>query len=202
MRQKKSIGEYLAFLTVKYEVNPEKFLRALISAEKNGKSTCDHLSISRRGETKGKIMFLILEESTVLAQFPIPQQFLSNKNNQLVDFMKTELVQRHRSKKLVTATCNSIKDLRAGMRNVNLKARILKISEPRFVPTRYGNNATVSNVLIGDDTGTIKLCLWNKQVDKVSVGDVVQIKNAKASVFRGEKQLSLGTNGTLDHADL
>jgi replication factor A1 len=53
-------------------------------------------------------------------------------------------------------------------------------------------------VLIGDETGTIKLCLWNGQIDGVSVGNTVQIENAQASMFRGERQLSLGKKGTLN----
>ena len=33
MRHKASIGEYLAFLSIKYEVDPEKFLYTLRTAE-------------------------------------------------------------------------------------------------------------------------------------------------------------------------
>jgi replication factor A1 len=75
----------------------------------------------------------------------------------------------------------------------------LEVAEPKHVVTRYGNNASVVKVLIGDETGTIKLCLWNGQIDAVSVGDIVQIENAQASVFRGERFLSLGKKGTLNN---
>ena len=51
---------------------------------------------------------------------------------------------------------------------------------------------------IADETGTIKLCLWNGQIGSVSVGDTVQIENARVSAFGGEKQMSLEKTGTLN----
>ena len=75
----------------------------------------------------------------------------------------------------------------------------MEVAPSRSVVTRYGNTAVVAKVLIGDETGTIKLCLWNGQIDGVSVGDVIQIENAQASVFRGERQLSLGKKGTINN---
>jgi ssDNA-binding replication factor A large subunit len=55
----------------------------------------------------------------------------------------------------------------------------------------------VTNVWIGDETGKIKLCLWDKQVDAVAVGDTIQIKNANVASFMGERQVRLGKSGTL-----
>jgi len=92
--------------------------------------------------------------------------------------------------------------LRTGMNHINLKAKILEVTQPKHVVTRYGNNASVAKALIADETGTIKLCLWNGQIDSVSVGDTIQIENAQASVFRGERFLSLGKKGTLNNGVL
>jgi replication factor A1 len=83
------------------------------------------------------------------------------------------------------------------MSHVNLKAKVLEIPKPTLVYTRLGNSAIVTNALIEDETGKIKLCLWNAQIDSVSVGDTIQIENARAFTFRGEKQLRLGHKGTL-----
>ena len=52
-------------------------------------------------------------------------------------------------------------------------------------------------VYCGDKTGTIKLTLWDAQIGSVSVGDAVQIRDAQAFAFRGEKQLRIGRKGTL-----
>ena len=198
LRHKRSIGEYLAFLSIKYEVNPEKFLHALRSAEEHKKSRCDKLSIHCRGKTKNKFIFLIMRESEVIAQFPIVEEFLFNESNHLRDFMDTKEIRRYIARKARTATANTIKDLRTGMRHVNLKAKILEVAEPVHVFTRYGNHASLAKASIADETGTIKLCLWNEQIESVSAGDNVQIENARTSTFRGETQMSLGKTGTLN----
>ena len=143
-----------------------------------------------------------MRESEVIAQFPIAEEFLLNRSNQLRNFMETDRIRRYLAKKARTVTANSIKDLRTGMSHVNLKAKILEVAEPKRVVTRYGNNAVVAKVLIGDETGTINLCLWNGQINGVSVGNTVQIENAQASMFRGERQLSLGKKGTLNNEAL
>jgi replication factor A1 len=202
LRHKRSVGEYLAFLSLKYEVDPEKFFQALLSAQEHKKAKCSNLSIECRSKTKSKIMFLIMRGSEVIAQFPMSEEFFLNKGNDFRNFMKTEMIRKLLAKQSRTATANFIKDLRTGMSHVNLKAKILEVTEPRYVVTRYGNNASVAKALIADETGTIKLCLWNEQIDSVSVGDTVQIENARASMFRGERQLSVGKNGTLNNVEV
>ncbi len=134
----------------------------------------------------------------VIAQFRMDREFLLNRSNRLRNFMGTDKIRKYLSRKNRMAPVHSIRDVRTGMSHVNLKAKILEVAEPKPVVTRYGNNATVAKVLVGDETGTIKLCLWNGQIDGVSVGDVIKIENAQASVFRGERQLSLGKKGTIN----
>ena len=202
MRQKESVGEYLAFLSVKYDVDPEEFLYSLRSAEEHKKSRCDKLSIQCRGKTKNKFIFLIMRDSEVIAQFPIPAEFLINERNQLGNFMGTGKIRRYLARKARTDTTTSIKDLRAGMNHIDLKAKILEVAEAKPVVTRYGNNATVAKALIADETGTINLCLWNSQIASVSAGDIVQIENAQVYAFRGERLMHIGKTGTLSNVGI
>jgi replication factor A1 len=198
LRKKKSVGEYLAFLSIKYEVDPEEFLYTLRLAEEHNKSRCGKLLIQCRGKIKNKFIFLIKRASEVVAQFPIEAEFLLNGSNELTDFTETGKIRRYLAKKDRASTANFIKDLRTGMRHVNLKAKILQVAEPKHVFTRYGNHASVAKASIADETGTIKLCLWNGQIGSVSAGDTVQIENARVSAFGGEKQMSLEKTGTLN----
>ena len=199
MRNKVSAGEYLAFLSIKYEVDPDKLFYALISAGENQKSRCGNLSIECRGKTQDKAIFLIMKDSRVAAQFPVSMEFLLKRSNPLKDFMKTDMIRRHLVKKNKGSHSLPIRDLRTGMSHVNLKAKVLEIPRPRLVFTRFGNYASVANALIADETGTIKLCLWNEQINSISIGDTIQIENARTSTFRGERQLSLGKIGTLSN---
>ena len=202
MRHKKSAGEYLACLSAKYEVDPDALFYALLSAGENRKSRCGNLSIECRGKTKGKIIFLITEDSEVIAQFPVSENFLARQGNPIRNFMETDRVRKHIVKKNRSAASRSIRDLRAGMSHVSLKAKVLEVTQPKHVVTRYGNLASLAKALIADETGKIKLCLWNEQIDSVAAGDTIQIENARTSTFRGEKQLSLGKKGTLNNIEL
>jgi hypothetical protein len=141
---------------------------------------------------------LITKDSNVVAQLSVSKKFLSKEGNPIRNFMETDMIRKQRAKKTKSPVAHSIEDLRAGMKNVTLKAEVLEVTPTKRVITRYGNYASLAKALIADETGKIKLCLWNEQIDAVSPGDTVQIENARASTFRGERQLSLGKNGTLN----
>ncbi len=85
-----------------------------------------------------------------------------------------------------------IKDIVPGMKHVNLKARIVQISETREFERKGGKKGKVCNLILTDGTGQIRLPLWDKQVTMVEEGevkedDVVELKNAlaKENVFGG-----------------
>ena len=192
MRSKVSIGEYLAFLSIKYEVDPDRLFYALISAGENEKSTCGDLSIKCRSKLNNKTVLLITKGQKVVAQFPVPREFLLERGNPIKDLINPDMIRRHLSKGNKEPHFLRIRDLRAGMKEVNLKAKVLEVARPTLVFTRFGNYASVANALIEDETGTIKLCLWNEQINSISAGDTVQIENARVSMFRGERQLRIG----------
>ena len=201
MKRKKSAGEYLAYISAKHDVDSDALFCALLSAGENKKSRCGDLSIECRGKVKDNIIFLITKNSKVVAQLPVSEEFLSRKGNPIRSFMETDMVRKQAIKKAKIHDSYSIKDLRHGMTRVTLKAKVLEVTKPKQVFTRYGNYATLAKAVIADGTGEIKLCLWNEQIDAVSAGDTVQIENARTSTFRGERQLSLGKNGTLSNIE-
>ncbi|MCW3998089.1 MAG: hypothetical protein NWF10_05920 [Candidatus Bathyarchaeota archaeon] len=202
MRHKKSEGEYLAFLCVKYDVNPDELFHALLSSGKTGQSKCGNLVVNCRGKSKGKIIFLITSDSAVVAQFPVSDNFLKLKGNPIRTNMETEAVKKQIAKRVKSNSPHLIRDLRVGMTHINLKAKVLEVTKPKFVVTRYGNHASFAKAIISDETGQIKLCLWNEQIGSVSVEDKVHIENARVSAFRGERQLTLGKTGTLNNTEL
>jgi replication factor A1 len=91
-----------------------------------------------------------------------------------------------------------IKDLRDGMKRVSIEAKVTEKSEAREVQSRAKDQTyLVADALIADETGSIKLTLWNEQVDKVNVEDVVKVENGYVTSFRGEIQLNAGKYGKL-----
>ena len=199
MRRKTSTGEYLAFISVKYDVDPSKFFHALIMAEENRKASSGDLTIECRGKTEDRAMFLILKDSKVVAQLSVLKEFLLEQGNPIGSYMHTDMIRRLLAKKKPRSLILSIKDLRIGMRQISLKAKVMEIPKSKLVFTRYGEYANVANALIADETGTIRLCLWNEQISSISTGDSIRIDNARTSMFRGEKQLYIGKNGSLSN---
>jgi replication factor A1 len=199
LRRKTSTGEYLAFISVKYEVDPDKLFQALITAEENRKASSGDLRIECRGKTENSAMFLILKDSKVVAQFSVLNEFLLQQDNPIGSYMNTDMIRRLRTKRKHRSLILSIKDLRIGMRQISLKAKVMEIPKSKLVFTRYGDYANVANALIADETGTIRLCLWNEQISSVSTGDTIRIDNARTSMFRGQKQLYIGKNGSLSN---
>jgi replication factor A1 len=91
-----------------------------------------------------------------------------------------------------------IEELKDGMKRVNVVGKIVQKSEAREVRSRYKDETyRVADALIDDDSGTIKLTLWNEQIDRVNVNDRVKIENGYITTFRGEIQLNVGRYGTL-----
>jgi replication factor A1 len=84
------------------------------------------------------------------------------------------------------------------MKQVDLKAKVLHTPTSKRVPTRFGTIVNLSNVLIGDETGTITLTLWNQQIPTVAKGDLITIENARVATFRGKRQLRIGKSASLN----
>jgi ssDNA-binding replication factor A large subunit len=79
-----------------------------------------------------------------------------------------------------------------GMKNINIKARVIQISEIREFERKDGKKGKVCSLILTDETSGIRLTLWDKQVGmieegKIKEGDVIEIKNAfaKENVFGG-----------------
>ncbi len=198
MRQKKStLGEHLALLSVKYSIYPAEVFQALIAASKNEKAVCGNLTVEYRGKVKGETIFLITKGAAVVAQFRVDEEFLLRKDNPFESWMSTDKIRKKIAKQNTDSIYTLINDLRAGMKRVNLKAEVLEIPKPAQVHTQFGNTVMVVNALVGDETGKIKLCLWEGQIGSISVGQYIEIKNAQVCVFRGERQLRLGKNGVI-----
>jgi len=91
-----------------------------------------------------------------------------------------------------------IKDLQNGMKRISIEAKITEKSDPREVVSRFKDQTyKVADVIIADETGQIKLTLWNEQIDQVNVNDVIKIENGYVTSFRGEIQLNVGKYGKL-----
>jgi len=197
-QKKPTIMEYLAFLSVKEGIYLSELHQALVTAKEKGKIDCQKLIVEYRGSVKDQAIFLITKDNRVVVQFRLAEELLLRKDICFENWMDTDKIRKQMNRQNTSSKMSiMVQDLRHGMKKVNIEAEVLETPMPSTVQTRYGNSAKVTNAWIADETGKIKLCLWNEQADFVTVGDTVQIKNASVSTFKGERQLRLGKIGTV-----
>ncbi len=90
-----------------------------------------------------------------------------------------------------------ISELKARQGKVELTAEVISIEEPRTF-NKSGKDERVANAIIKDDSGEIKLTLWNDEIEKVKVGDKVKITNGYVNEWQGTLQLTAGRFGKLE----
>ncbi|MDA4126786.1 MAG: OB-fold nucleic acid binding domain-containing protein [Thaumarchaeota archaeon] len=92
----------------------------------------------------------------------------------------------------------NVRDLRDGMRRVDAEGEIVEMQEPRTVNLRTGGEARVADCMLKDESGQIKLSLWDDQIDMVKQGSKVKVTNGYTNSFRGELRLNVGKYGKLE----
>ncbi|MBT4936135.1 hypothetical protein HOL21_00660 [Candidatus Woesearchaeota archaeon] len=90
-----------------------------------------------------------------------------------------------------------IKDIQAKQGNIDVVMTITEKQDERTF-NKFGKEGRVCNAKAKDDSGEIVLTLWNEDVDKVSVGDKIHLKNGWCSEYNGERQLSSGKFGEIE----
>ena len=93
-----------------------------------------------------------------------------------------------------------VSELNAGQGNVEVEGVIKEFGEPRTF-NKFGRELTVVNAVFEDDSGNIKLSLWNEDATRFKVGDKVKIVNGYVSEFQGEPQLTSGKFGSVEKLD-
>ena len=90
-----------------------------------------------------------------------------------------------------------VSDLRPGLRGINIKVKCLSKNEEREVVSKNtGDALRVTEALVGDQSGSILLTLWNDDIDKIELEKVYQLNNSYTSVFKGSLRLNIGRDGT------
>jgi replication factor A1 len=193
------ILESLARIAMLHKVDPSEFFNRIVEAWNRNGSECAQLAIKCRKKTRDSAIFLFTDgrkrAGKVIAQFPISIAILQGENP-LKSYTET-LLARTSSVKNFEGADSKISDLKVGMKKVSLKVKVLEVPQSRIVQTRYGTTACVSNAVIKDETGSMKMSLWNQQIEAVHEGDIIGVRNGKVTWFSGERQLRLGRRGSL-----
>lgn len=184
----------IVLIAGKHDLEPKLLVEAFVEAWRNKKTHCGDLKIHRRSVNQDSATFLLTKGGTVISQFPINLEALRNPEpfKKYIQYIPTPKHKKENEQKQ-----KKIDELRYGMRSVNVKARVIEVPPRILVYTRWGIQSYVSNVEIADETGLIRLSLWNHHIDRVHIGDAVEIERGYVSSFDGKPQLRLGRKGTL-----
>ncbi|MBW3022033.1 hypothetical protein KY328_03865 [Candidatus Woesearchaeota archaeon] len=93
-----------------------------------------------------------------------------------------------------------VKNILSGMRNVECVCKIAKKYEIRTFQ-KGDSTGKVMSMIVGDETGSVRLVLWNDQVEKADAlveGNVIKISNAYVRENNGRKEIHLGEKGVLE----
>lgn len=95
-----------------------------------------------------------------------------------------------------------VENLDPESRQVNLTVKVVSKGQPRETTSRRdGTTHRVVDALVGDETGSVYLTLWDDNIDKVNEGDTINIKNGYVSLFRGSMRLNIGRYGSMETGD-
>jgi replication factor A1 len=87
-------------------------------------------------------------------------------------------------------------------RAVNVTAKVVSKSEIRDIPMgRDGSAHKVCDALVGDETGSIYLTLWDDNIEKVNEDDTLRIENGYVTLFKGNMRLNIGKYGKMMPAE-
>lgn len=90
-----------------------------------------------------------------------------------------------------------INELKAGQGNVTVEGEITQVAPARTFE-KFGKSGRVANATLKDETGEIKISLWNEQIDQIQTGARVRISNGYVNEWKGELQLTTGKFGKLE----
>jgi len=95
-------------------------------------------------------------------------------------------------------------DLNPNSRGFKVTVKVLEMGEERSVFSRRdGGEHRVAEALVGDETGTIFLTVWDDDIDALreKIGSSVTINNGYITLFRGSMRLSLGRFGSIEEPE-
>ncbi len=93
---------------------------------------------------------------------------------------------------------SQIANIQHGQQRVLVEGRVDHFSSPRTVISKKtGKELKVADATLTNDTGSIKLVLWNEQIRQVKENTSIRIEEGYAKEFRNELQLSIGQWGIL-----
>ncbi|MBI4014746.1 MAG: DUF2240 family protein [Candidatus Aenigmarchaeota archaeon] len=86
-----------------------------------------------------------------------------------------------------------------GMKSVDIVGKVMRIFPVKEFSSEKGTGK-VANIVLGDNTGTVRMSLWNDELEALSemnVGDVIRVKGFSREGYDGNAELRIGRYGLM-----
>ena len=91
-----------------------------------------------------------------------------------------------------------VNELKPSQKKIELIVKVVEKSESREVMVNQNNSIhNVAEALVGDETGSILLSLWDQDIEKVEEGKTYSIENGYTTVFKHSIRLNTGKYGKI-----
>ena len=139
-----------------------------------------------------------------------PDEFLSRVEEKMV--LMAGLCDRRTAGMLVardlgaSEVLTKIGSIRPEMGNVTFVGKVMSVSEIREFPRSDGSLGRVANLMLADETGTVRVALWDETAELVRSGDLkveqcLKIRGLAKEGYAGT-EVSLGRSGGIEEVDL
>ena len=98
----------------------------------------------------------------------------------------------------------TIEGLSLGQNDVNVRGRVLGVEPVRTFDRDDGSEGKVANLVLGDETGRVRVTLWDEQADtveEVSEGVSVEVVDGYVRERDGDLELHVGNRGAIEELD-
>ncbi|WP_306055320.1 single-stranded DNA binding protein [Natronococcus wangiae] len=99
---------------------------------------------------------------------------------------------------------HTVEALSLGLSNVNLVGLVLDTDSVRTFDRDDGSEGKVSNLVLGDSTGRVRVTLWDEQADRsqeLAAGDTVEVVDGYVRERDGTLELHVGNRGAVEEVD-
>jgi replication factor A1 len=91
-----------------------------------------------------------------------------------------------------------VETLTPNSRGVNTIVKVVSKGEVRSVTGRDYSVRRVADALVGDETASIYMTLWDDKIDAINEDATLQITNGYINLFRGNMRLNIGKYGSYE----
>jgi replication factor A1 len=158
----------------------------------------------------GKMEAELVEIYKQVASQVTPEEFVSRVEEKVV--LMAGLCDRRTAGMLVardlgaSEVLTKIGSIRPEMGNVSFTGKVVSVSEIREFPRSDGSMGRVANLVLADETGTVRVALWDETVELVRSGDLkvdqcLKVRGLAKEGYAGT-EVSLGRSGNIEEVEL